>query len=106
MLEWVQVGRKIVCIKDFYRCKTTDYILPQLNKVYTIRKIIPYSDGEHILYIHLDEINNSKKYISYFNGIMVDEVGFSIIHFKPLIKTDISIFTNMLKTKDKDKEYV
>lgn len=103
MIEWLQVGRKVVCIVDVFgaNCPTWQALVrnrPVKNGIYTIREIADGYDagtGEPILAIKLIEIHNSP--VSTLQGSL--EPDFDYHGFRPLVtrKTDISIFEKMLR---------
>jgi hypothetical protein len=67
--------------------------VPEFGVVYTIRSIYADYDG---VYLRFDEITNCP--MSYADGF--EELAFDAFGFRPVQprKTDISIFTDMLKT--------
>lgn len=92
-----RVGQKVVCIDDVWPPYRHPLILlrPVHGEVYTIRFIEPAAYGIGVL---LEEIRNHPSVFRDGAG----EPGFLARRFRPLIerKTDISIFTEMLNTKE------
>lgn len=89
------VGQEVVCFKEedpnvYYCCA-----LPKLNCLYTIRAI----DGNGVW---LQEIRNATCLCenSTDGSESIDEPNFDINNFRPVQKTDISVFTNMLKERE------
>ncbi len=89
---WAVPGRKVVCVRTewlFFKGEVT----PEIGKTYTIRNVQIYDNR---ICLRFEEIVNRQVY--YTTGS--DECCFRISCFKPIIKTNISVFTNMLKTKE------
>jgi hypothetical protein len=87
-----QVGQKVVCVKNGpWWGGNRDRLV--LGAIYTIRRLIVADDGDLIFQIH--EIQRSPK----ARQIWGDDVGYAAFRFRPVVerKTDISIFTKMLK---------
>lgn len=86
------VGQKVVCIDDNFSRKFVTN--PVMSKIYTLREVYPFADGIGVL---LDEIRNEPRQWSDDYG----EPGFRASRFRPVVekKTDISIFTEMLKPR-------
>lgn len=86
------IGQRVICIND----TPNDYepvIYPKKGRTYTIRAFNPPGRS-----IHLEEIvNKPRDYSSGFH-----ECYFYLWRFRPVHerKTDISIFTAMLKTRE------
>ena len=94
------VGQKVVCFSvnpSPYPCHHIEVSKLQINKIYTIREIIKFSDRYSL---RLVEIVNEPRYFT--NGF--GEASYKIVRFKPLIekKTDISIFTEILNNSTKE----
>lgn len=95
------VGQKVVCVDDggFYPNggPTSGELLPVRSQVYTVRDLVPnYVRGPSI---RLHEIaNKPHAYIDLLDGSPVYECAFACRRFRPVVNTDISIFTAMLKT--------
>jgi hypothetical protein len=90
MSNQFHVGQRVVYVGHKSHGKFKGYQYPEAGKVYTVRQIGP-SNLDVIL---LFGICNSKPFELY-------EPGFHYSGFRPVIvpKTDISIFTDMLKTQ-------
>lgn len=85
------VGQKVVCVDDKnWRARFFMEKLPIQGEVYTIRGFFEALDG---LRIWLEEIKNEKHHYA-DHGFM--ESPFLLRRFRPVHKTDISIFTAML----------
>lgn len=85
-----RIGQKVICVDDdFSQYHYFGEQYPQKNCIYTVRN---FSDGEHIRLVEI--INNQ---YPYNDGFM--EVSFRATRFRPIVerKTDISIFTEMLR---------
>lgn len=87
-----RVGQKVVCVRTMpghRRMETGVY--PEEGPVYVVRSIF-YFEGRALL--RLQGIDNT--HLHYTDGI---EPGFNAKNFRPVVerKTDISIFTAMLK---------
>lgn len=86
----LHIGQQVVCIVDtsgwggFY-----GEILPVKGPVYTVRTIEPYYNG---IAIRLNEIVNELHL--YCCGVA--EIQFDSKAFRPVVETNISIFTAML----------
>lgn len=90
-----RVGQKVECIVHWPQSRRrADAIYAEKGEVYTIRGFCPGTDGVTRLY--LQEIRNDPMYCTALGTI---EFGFNAKHFRPIVerKTDISIFTGMLK---------
>lgn len=89
-------GQKVVCVAGDWRPHSDVSIYPQKDKIYTIRKIRHDYDGpEPGCYLMLEEIINAP---FKFDG-KVEEPAYNSVGFRPIVTTDISIFTAMLNTK-------
>lgn len=91
-----QVGQQVVCINGVwhYPASWHDEVFPIKDQILTIRDILPSSnlsfyDG---VILRFEEIHNKPR--QFLWG--VTEVGFRGEQFRPLVKTDISIFEKML----------
>jgi hypothetical protein len=103
---WAVPGQKVICIDgDWYNASWPtahlDMVMPELNRVYTIRQVIDdpihrTCSGES-LYFRFVEIVN-KEYKDHYG-----EVAFGIDSFRPIIKrqTDISILQKILLSASK-----
>lgn len=87
----LHVNQKVVCISEwdngsYYGCN-----VPKLNEIYTVRDL--EDDG-----IRLFEIKNSITFVhNTFSGkVSFEEPSFWQCNFRPLVKTDISVFEAML----------
>jgi hypothetical protein len=88
-----RIGQKVVCIKNKMdngapRHPRVDY--PEVGGVYTVAAAWTGKDGKALL--QFDELRSPKKYRKW---------GFRASYFRTVVerKTDISIFTAMLKTQ-------
>jgi hypothetical protein len=90
------VGMKVVCVDD--ELENCGEIYPKLDEVYTIRSINPDLDGGPVPFIRFEEVRNALQF--YAEGF--DECEFIASNFRPVLtrKTDISIFTAMLRPID------
>jgi hypothetical protein len=92
------VGQKVVCVDDYFAPSAVipGTILPKKGDVYTVRELFPYWGWAAI---RLHEIHNPPgTYRDEGTGELV-EAAFPAFRFRPVIerKTDISVFTAMLK---------
>jgi hypothetical protein len=81
------VGQEVVCVSaDYWFPDETHPVLPESGQIYRIRSTFV---DHGIVGLRLEEIEC---------GIGIDgtEDGFQAKYFKPIAKTDISIFTAML----------
>lgn len=87
------VGQEVVCIDDNWWDRDgvppQTYSLPQKDRVYHVRAVINREDGEGT-YLLLEEIVNPE-------DEEYTETEFHSDYFRPIKKTDISIFTDILK---------
>lgn len=90
------IGQQVVCIMDNWADLDPDEVCPVKGQVYTIREIIPYTDGIHFRF---EEIVN--KPLHYKEGLL--ECHFSFYAFRPVRKTNIDVFTAMLAPADGSK---
>lgn len=88
MADW-HIGQQVVCVKDFVGFNPYKDTLPEKGSVYTIRGFhtSPLGVG-----IYLEEIINPRH--NWTDGFV--EAAFSVEGFRPVRKTDISVFTEML----------
>ena len=87
-----RVGQKVICIKQGgWTSLHSSEIGPQYGEIYTIEDIEVIPTGT---FLTLSEINNPPRYVGF-------AANFWSVHFRPVVerKTDISIFTAMLKTE-------
>ena len=97
-----EIGQQVVCIKDTWWLVEgiTFKQLPIAGSVYTIRGFLPnslFTNLETGLGLYFEEIYCS---INLYN----QECAWDSRCFRPVKKTDISIFTQMLKPIDKVKK--
>ena len=91
-----QVGQQVVCViepcpervKYHYR-QYREATFPIVKAVYTIREIFIVANE---VAIRLQEIHNNSDYFA--DGFL--EICFLLSNFRPVKKTDISVFTKML----------
>jgi len=99
-----RIGQKVVSILDWsnLKHKYPQIVFPVLNGVYTIRDIDTRGDG---FSLRFEEFVNPEMWLTTSSGKLIGEPGFAVVHFRPLIerKTDISVFTAMLKPRTKVK---
>lgn len=100
-----RVGQKVVCVDDdwsrlsqVHRCCAPNR--PSRGNTYTIRAMSYVVDGRQT--VLLEEIKNG--IVEWKAPWGKQEPAFYIGRFRPLVekKTDISIFTEMLKTKQRE----
>ena len=97
-----RVGQEVVCIDNSYFKKLASNApeywptYPELKTVYHVRAVIecPFT-GERGLYL--------KEIVCGINPLLNLEHGWMIKNFRPLVKTDISIFTAMLAPSPKKR---
>jgi hypothetical protein len=98
-----QIGQQVVCVKGFDPIAMPKVFLeahprfPQDNEIFTIRDIQDLWNGQ-ALGLCFEEIISSP-----VNGNTWEQ-AFSATHFKPIRKTDISIFEGMLKSVKADQK--
>lgn len=87
-----EIGQQVVCIKEgwFHPLLREVPNLPVLGRIYTIRGF----DVWNSQFFFLEEIVNPKLPNDCAGGLV--EPSFLIYHFRPVRKTDIGIFTEML----------
>lgn len=86
----IRVRQKVVCVSaPWERVRPTPWIYPDLNSVYVVREIIPWSNGRGAS-CRLIEIRN--------DPVCGYEPSFDVVFFRPVVerKTDISVFTALL----------
>lgn len=86
MSDW-HVGQQVVCVHEFETHPHT--ILPVKGLVYTIRGIVTFRKRVGLL---LEELVNPPR--KWSDGFL--EASFEAEGFRPVKKTDISVFTEML----------
>lgn len=94
-----RIGQKVVCVDARGRfCAETQ---PVLNAIYTISGLHVDEDGD--LICHLVEIARSDSAKQQWNN---PNLGYDTRRFRPVIerKTDISIFTEMLTRKERERQ--
>jgi len=109
--EWIKtakVGDKVVCVDDVNRTIRIDdgfVERPVSGVVYTIRDIVvgKSSEGPDIGFRLVEIVNQPHDYDDLFDRKVFVEVSFKASRFRPIAprKTDISIFTDMLKSVGK-----
>jgi hypothetical protein len=98
-----QIGQQVVCVKGYVPELMPKVFLeahprlPKDNEIFTIRDIQNFWDGKH-LGLCFEEIISSAVVGNDW------EQAFSSKHFKPIRKTDISIFEGMLKSVKADQK--
>lgn len=64
-------GMKVVCIKASSKRSGCDEIQTEVNKIYTIRGVMPCPSGTGFIGILLEEIiNQPQKYLNYFGEVL------------------------------------
>lgn len=96
------VGQQVVCMHVWCRADTA-YLrgerYPAKGGVYTVREIELPTDGE--VYLRFEELVNPPRRTP-APGTTSAEVCFAADKFRPVRKTDISIFTAMLSPAPKE----
>jgi hypothetical protein len=99
------VGAVVVCINDEWRPSHYGEVLPYRGQILTVRDILPGQAGDPLednLFLRFVEIVNPPHYAIDAArcgwGPEYGEATFRIEHFRPVRKTDISVFTEMLET--------
>jgi hypothetical protein len=92
-----QVGQKVVCVDDDFRCGYERIVkTPVKGQVYTIRRLYTFKacTGSVVTIVHLVEIVNPVR--KWDAGVM--EAGFVPRRFRPVVqrKPDISVFKSLL----------
>ena len=91
------VGRKVVCVDDG-RLDLEDEIGPTQGEVYTVRHV---DGGGECLRLH--EICNPRRvYNSECGRYLFCEMRFYAWRFRPLVATNIDVFTKMLTPAPKE----
>jgi hypothetical protein len=93
------VGTRVVCIRDDWRASPYGERQPYRGEILTVRDVLPGPAGDPLedsLFLRFVEIVNPPHYAGCW-GAEYDEATFSIEHFRPVRKTDISIFTELLE---------
>jgi len=85
-----QIGQRVVCIDNRFALFYGDELLPRIGQILTIREL--QTHNPLILGLIFEEVRNPKLY--YPAGFM--ECSFDARGFRPVVDTDISIFTAML----------
>ena len=112
MCEWIKnakVGDKVECVSTWDGITYYGEVGPVAGSVYTIREIgILNPDYPEMVTVRLVElVNEAREYsLTRLVGHASFEPSFDARRFRPVEprKTDISIFTDMLKTADKPLE--
>lgn len=97
-----RVGQKVVCIKGYGSRRDVDCrIFPQTGRTYTIRAIEDGLENVGSTFFLLEEIYNEPYDYRRWGW---QEPSFNAQRFRPVVekKTDISIFTEMLKPKQRE----
>lgn len=93
------IGQQVVCVGRF---KPSEHpmIYPEVGGIYTIRGFQDTLKDDELIFIWLEEIVNPP--VEWENGTY--EPSFDLRGFRPVRKTDISVFTEMLNpTKVEEK---
>lgn len=96
-----RIGQQVQCVggPEAFRGGYGDETKPVKGNIYTVRGIRGFSIGVFsAVGIVVEEIHNEARL--YLAGMI--EVHFHVVHFRPVHKTDISIFTAMLTPKKVD----
>ena len=103
------VGMKVACVDDeargqylppIHSCTAKDLDGLTKGNIYTIRGFYTGNDPDWTYgcgSIYLEEIHRSV-----WGG---EEAPFAILRFRPLVKTNIEIFTSMLAPKQKERKH-
>lgn len=88
------IGKHVVCVHDRWNVEAVGERLPFKGEILTIRDIMIDNNPAKVdtLFFRFVEIVNPVRIE--FTG----EISFARINFRPVRKTDISIFTEMLET--------
>jgi hypothetical protein len=94
-------GLQVVCIRKFNSVLVGE-VVPFVSQVLTIRDVVESEDliSEHPCFLRFDEIVNKASAIYAYR-----EICFGSNNFRPVRKTDISAFTNMLKKTPINKSF-
>lgn len=96
------IGQQVVCVGRFAPHRWVKNY-PQVGSIYRIRGFRDIGDV-NLLFIWLEEIVNP---LAVFYDGHSEEPSFDLRGFRPVRKTDISVFTEMLNTQPiKEKEKV
>ncbi len=103
MNNW-HIGQKVVCIKSYTKVWASwihhfGYIVPIEGNIYTIKEI--FTDSAQ-LRCYNQVGNVCFRFNEICNVFWDEELGYDQMNFRPLVEkeTDISIFTDMLETKE------
>lgn len=99
--QW-KVGDKAVCIADSKVRPYPGETFPKKGDILTVREVLPTDPAfAHFSPVDLlfEEIHNAPQRI----GADMEELSFNAYRFRPVVKTDISIFTSMLSPAPKQK---
>lgn len=97
-----EVGQQVVCVDDhFDHPNRHGFHRPTKGDRYIVREFVPDFGGEPC--IRLSEIINPP--VVWRGDVFPEELAFKASRFRPIRKTDISIFTAMLN-KAPEKERV
>jgi hypothetical protein len=89
---------RVICIKNFDQFCKQGEIFPILWNIYTVRDTLAWKNSRGY---RLFEIRNEPRtYLNEDGGFVVGECAFDVIGFRELKETDISVFTELLKTKE------
>ena len=102
-LDW-KVGDKVVCIKRAGWNLNRGEQGPVFGEVYTIRDITSRRSGK--IYLRFEEIRNPEIYDEDEGDNDCKEARFWIARFRPVQtrKTDISVFTDILRKAEREIE--
>ncbi len=89
------VGQKVVCVVGNWQPPNWETV-PSEGEGYTIRNIMTYPNGK--VGFWLEEIRNPSFGCFFFAEITFDSRG-----FRPVVTTNIDIFTAMLAPKSKER---
>jgi hypothetical protein len=98
----IGVGTVVVCIHGDWRASPYGEVLPYRGQILTVRDVLPGPAGDPLednLFLRFVEIVNPPHYAGCW-GAEYDEATFRIEHFRPVRKTDISLFEKLLKPVD------
>lgn len=91
-----RIGQRVVCVAaPWMHVVPTPWVCPDLNSVYVVREILPRPNGRGAS-CRLIEIRNEPIYGR--------EPAFCTSFFRPVVerKTDISVFTALLNTEQRE----
>ncbi len=93
-----QVGQKVLCVKTPEKhLGYGDEALPVAGNIYTIRSSFIFCDC--VAYYLSEVVNLVRPYMPFGRESVQMEPGWPHRYFRPIRKTDISIFEKMLLTK-------